>query len=158
MKLKSWPYYEAWKVIWGKDRATGKTAEDILEAVNEMERECANKPDDCPVGDYHVDLEDMLAKDNGDDSFFEQQPNPVQDNKVKKRKSNDAIEQVCTLLGEVSRNTNARLEALASRFGYDNDLGKARTEVFDKLAIVPDLSLDEKFDVCDILAEKVEKL
>ncbi|KAG6384058.1 hypothetical protein SASPL_156146 [Salvia splendens] len=33
---KSWPYYDAWKEIFGKDRANGEGAEDILEAVNNI--------------------------------------------------------------------------------------------------------------------------
>ncbi|KAL1548669.1 hypothetical protein AAHA92_16873 [Salvia divinorum] len=32
MRTKAWPFWEVWKVIFGKDRANGETAEDMVES------------------------------------------------------------------------------------------------------------------------------
>lgn len=151
--------YDDWKEIFGKDRANGEGAEDILEAVNEMEHEYANTHEDYIPRDYHVSLDEILSADKGENSFSQsQQPDEVPKNKAKKRKSSDGIETVCTLLKEISRNTNSRLETLANRIGYDYDVGKARKEVSEKLGAVPGLLKGEKYILCGILADKVERL
>ncbi|XP_057770560.1 uncharacterized protein LOC130990358 [Salvia miltiorrhiza] len=36
MHYKAWPMFEAWKEVFGKDRATGEQAEDVMDAYNEM--------------------------------------------------------------------------------------------------------------------------
>lgn len=39
MRYKSWPYYEVWQEIFGKDRANGEAAEDLLDAYNAIGEE-----------------------------------------------------------------------------------------------------------------------
>ncbi|KAL6503131.1 hypothetical protein OROHE_023760 [Orobanche hederae] len=36
MRYKSWPYYDSWQEIFGKDRANGEAAEDIPDAYHAM--------------------------------------------------------------------------------------------------------------------------
>lgn len=36
MRFKSWPYYEDWCEIFGKDRATGENSESFVDAVNNV--------------------------------------------------------------------------------------------------------------------------
>ncbi|KAG8374528.1 hypothetical protein BUALT_Bualt10G0004300 [Buddleja alternifolia] len=36
MRYKTWPHYPKWIDIFGKDRATGEVAEDLMEAVNDL--------------------------------------------------------------------------------------------------------------------------
>ncbi|XP_042057853.1 uncharacterized protein LOC121802287 [Salvia splendens] len=62
MRYKSWPLWEEWKIIFGKDRATGGTSETIGEAVN-------NNTSDEPItsigesGDYYLSFEDFLGNE-----------------------------------------------------------------------------------------------
>lgn len=56
MRFKSWPFYHDWNEIFGRDRATGEQAEDLVAAVNELISK-ETQPD--------VDLV------NGIDGFFE---------------------------------------------------------------------------------------
>ena len=54
--------------------------------------------------------------------------------------------------------TNSRLEVIAARIGYEFDMGKAQSEVFDKLGTVEGLTLGERYELCDILSEKSQRL
>ncbi|KAG6394855.1 hypothetical protein SASPL_145445 [Salvia splendens] len=62
MRTRSWPYWEDWKVIFGKDRANGGHAEWVADAA-------ANSSPDAPVteigesSDYHPSFEDFLGYD-----------------------------------------------------------------------------------------------
>ena len=39
LRNKSWPFYEDWLIIFGKDRATGEFAESAADAVENMDKE-----------------------------------------------------------------------------------------------------------------------
>ncbi|XP_057777266.1 uncharacterized protein LOC130995830 [Salvia miltiorrhiza] len=36
MRFKSWPMFEDWKEVFGKDRANGSNAEDVMEGMHKM--------------------------------------------------------------------------------------------------------------------------
>lgn len=62
MRYKSWPYYDAWQEIFGKDRANGEAAEDLLDAYNAL------KDDDisshgATEGNYEFHMEDISEKE-----------------------------------------------------------------------------------------------
>ncbi|KAL1566833.1 hypothetical protein AAHA92_02390 [Salvia divinorum] len=69
--------------------------------------------------------------------------------------SDDALME---FLANLHAETNSRLEVISSRIGYEFDLGKARQDVFDKLGTVEGLTLDERYDLCDILGDKSQRL
>lgn len=68
MRNKSWPYLEAWREIFGKDRATGESAEDILDAVNELERE-ENTTGFDTGGHHNVSYEDYFDVEGADENI-----------------------------------------------------------------------------------------
>lgn len=158
MRYKSWPYYEVWKEIFGKDRANGEAAEDLQDAWNEMRHE-----DVSPLGgtyaDYEFSTEDLNEKEGADDSTSQNlKTAPMPSEKQKKRKMSADMQGVVEVLGEIGRNTDARLASLAQRIGYEFDISKARKEAFDKLGSIPSLSLEQRFNVCEILGKNVEKM
>ncbi|KAK6164105.1 hypothetical protein DH2020_000969 [Rehmannia glutinosa] len=51
MRNKSWPFYNDWVMIFGKDRATGEHAEDFTDALNHV-----LNGQSIPQVDYHVNL------------------------------------------------------------------------------------------------------
>ena len=61
-------------------------------------------------------------------------------------------------LGNLLAETNSRLEVIATRIGYEFDLGKARREVFNKLGTVEGLTQDERYDLCEILKKESQWL
>ena len=58
MRHKSWPFWETWKLIFGKDRAQGTTTEDIPDAA-ERARPQGTYGSECNENDYHPSLDDI---------------------------------------------------------------------------------------------------
>lgn len=157
----SWPLLDDWKMIFGKDRANGDTAELVMDAVNELLQNHNLESAHNDKQDKFEGMADNVNNDIGEDSVC--QSTKMKESSLpskKKQKTTDKgyKHNVCELLKEIHRDTNARLESLASRIGYQADLGKARKEVFDLLEGIPGLSLNDKFFVCDFLADKVAYL
>ncbi|KAK6126651.1 hypothetical protein DH2020_039598 [Rehmannia glutinosa] len=49
MRNKSWPFYNDWVMIFGKDRATGEHAEDFTEALNHVLNGMSIPQEDTPI-------------------------------------------------------------------------------------------------------------
>lgn len=62
------------------------------------------------------------------------------------------------VMSEIGRKTDDRLATLAEGIGYEARLGKARKEAFQLLGTSPSLSIDDRFDVCEILGNHQDKL
>ncbi|KAG6436803.1 hypothetical protein SASPL_101705 [Salvia splendens] len=138
MRNKSWPLWEQWTVIFGKDRASGGT-----DGAREVHMHNVAHNDD-PSNDYHVSLEDLFdepiippvttTNTQQDESTGQsQQPVPTQRETVKKCKaaSSDA----------------ALLEFLANLH-----------DVFEKLRCVAGLTMVQRYELCNILADKPQRL
>ncbi|KAG6423820.1 hypothetical protein SASPL_114223 [Salvia splendens] len=54
--------------------------------------------------------------------------------------------------------TNARLEVISSKIGYDFDLGQSCQAVYDKLGGVEGLTIAQKYRLCNILGDKPQSL
>ncbi|KAG6387427.1 hypothetical protein SASPL_152614 [Salvia splendens] len=61
-------------------------------------------------------------------------------------------------LGNLHEKTDARLEMISKRIGYEFDMGQARQEVFDKFGIVEGLTLPQRYRMCNILGDKSQRL
>ncbi|XP_057777941.1 uncharacterized protein LOC130996661 [Salvia miltiorrhiza] len=164
-RYKSWPYLEDWKLIFGKDRATGDEAEDLMEAAHDMYRKIdLSQLND--GGDYHVSLEDIFENDISCDNVSQtrnrEESKPVEQeaptSSKKRRRSVGFDDKFFEALHEVGRGTESRLETISSRMGYDFDVSKARKEVFAKLSGIPGLSQTDKFEIYNMLAKEVELL
>ncbi|KAL1560224.1 hypothetical protein AAHA92_10464 [Salvia divinorum] len=101
LRTKSWPYYESWKIIFGKDRASGITTEDILDAYDNLDP--IEKVATNGVGvDYNFGLDDLVDTDAGldrvspavmtDSGFSCARETPPMETTSKKRKHRDALE------------------------------------------------------------------
>ncbi|KAG6433865.1 hypothetical protein SASPL_105484 [Salvia splendens] len=167
MRWKSWPYWNDWKYIFGKDRASGGGAEGVSEAdKNFVQEELAGDAEG--YGDYHVFLDEILsdepfhptvAAEPGEGSTSRsQQENPPPKKCSRKRKGSDEGDGLLKLLSKLHAETNSRLDTLSSRIGYDMDLGKARKEIFRHLDNMPELSDAQKYDVCDIIGKENSRL
>lgn len=158
MRHKSWPYYEDWKEIFGKDRATGENAEDIAEAWNDIRTAEPLGPDgDTPI-ENEFSFENEVNTADYDQISQSARDEQLPRNNGKKPKVNDALQGVCELLSEMNQATNTRLEHLANRIGYEFDMGKARQETFEQLGDIPGLSQEDRFILCELIAFKAERL
>ncbi|XP_057767907.1 uncharacterized protein LOC130988150 [Salvia miltiorrhiza] len=158
MRKKSWPYLDDWSEIFGKDRATGDGAEDIMEAAHEMYRNI-DLTEPHVDGDYHVTLDDMYETTDAADSVSQSfKPAPEVRAPARKRKRDDGVDKMYAALSEITSMTGEHLNTIASRMGYDFDISKARKEVFAQLGSIPGLTLTDKFEITDLLAKEVERL
>ncbi|XP_047955868.1 uncharacterized protein LOC125201697 [Salvia hispanica] len=65
---------------------------------------------------------------------------------------------VIALLGKMHEDTNVTLLHLFTRIGHEVDLSKTRRELFNLLGNIPDLSLTDKFVVCETLGGNPARL
>ncbi|XP_057801014.1 uncharacterized protein LOC131016339 isoform X1 [Salvia miltiorrhiza] len=129
-----------------------------MDAVTNMYR-CDIEPLNMHDEEYHVNLEDITENDVSEESASQCKRSGGTSTKgTKKRKHMDESRGVYEFLGEISRTTNQRLVELNQRVGYEFDIGEARKIVFDQVSLIPGLSLDEIFDITELIAYKVERL
>ncbi|KAL1553434.1 hypothetical protein AAHA92_14112 [Salvia divinorum] len=167
MREKSWPYWNDWKYIFGKDRASGGASEWVTQVEKNVQQEDIIADND-GSGDYHVFLDDILAEEHvhftggseaGEHSSSNTQKEPFVAKKASRnRKGTDEGEGLLKLLGKLHAETNARLDTLSTRIGYDMDLGKARQEIFRHLDNMPGLSAAQRYDICDIIGKENSRL
>ncbi|XP_057811850.1 uncharacterized protein LOC131026093 [Salvia miltiorrhiza] len=123
-----------------------------MEATHDMYR----KIDLSPLndgGDYHVSLDDIfendITGDNVSQTRNQEESIPVETeaptSSKKRRRSGGFDDKFFEALHEVGRGSEARLETISCRMGYDFDVSKARKEVNAKLSGIPSLSQNDKF-------------
>ncbi|KAG6414049.1 hypothetical protein SASPL_126766 [Salvia splendens] len=107
MHDKPWPLWELWKQIFGKDRATGGGAAALARLLGKRGML------------YHRTSSQAKIGLNG-------RTGSTQRTTRVKRKTDAADANLMDFLGNLHAETNARLEMISSRIGYEFDLGKAR--------------------------------
>ena len=113
MRHKSWPFWEAWNVIFGKDRANGGEAEDVAESAKRL-RAQQSVGSQCYANDYHPSLEntpvnnaDPLAYDadiNDTGSGNDDKQTSTNKSASLKRKNMSSDDKLMEFLGYLHRN------------------------------------------------------
>ncbi|KAL8481300.1 hypothetical protein ACS0TY_027717 [Phlomoides rotata] len=160
MRNKPWPYYDDWCEIFGKDRATGEHAEDIMDAVNNMNS--SNTPSETgsqfngPINDLGDDTEN---NENTSVCHAEGEDTPRSGKRVRKRPSLDGeTSSIITTLGGFLENTESRLGEIAQRIGYEQDVAMSRKEVFQIIDTVEGLNIQQKLRVSEYFVLSNERL
>ncbi|KAK6137430.1 hypothetical protein DH2020_028853 [Rehmannia glutinosa] len=161
MRNKSWPFYNDWVMIFGKDRATGEHAEDFTDALNHVMNGQSN-----PQDDYHVNLEnlsDNCEYETETQSNCQAESTPQMSASGKKgaggkRKSSDGVDPLYEIMRTFCQSTDARLGDIAKRIGYEYDVSIARKEVFGVVGNMQGLSLRDKLLVSKLLVKNTEDL
>ncbi|XP_042054260.1 uncharacterized protein LOC121799018 isoform X1 [Salvia splendens] len=167
MRNKSWPLWETWKTIFGKDRASGLAAEEIGAAAKSLRAQFAGGSQ-VNENDYHLSFEDFIPEPYTPVSNNNELHDDSSDNSGKqasttktippKRKKPSPDAELMEFLGNLHERTDARLEMISKRIGYEFDMGQARQEVFDKLGTVEGLTLPQRNRLCNILGDKPQRL
>ncbi|KAG6392976.1 hypothetical protein SASPL_147206 [Salvia splendens] len=127
MRNKSWPYWEDWKTIFGKDRD-----EQIDDGLN-----------------FEAATEVQVA-----DSDTKSVKSPVSTKKNRrKRKAEEVLESMLDVMTKIHEDTSDCLQTLSTRIGYDFDLSAKRVEISKMLEEIPLLSKKHKFMALDILVK-----
>ncbi|XP_042054475.1 uncharacterized protein LOC121799200 [Salvia splendens] len=75
-----------------------------------------------------------------------------------KHKRGDALDGLIDVIGKLHEDTNARLDRLLARIGYEFDVTKARKDVFHMMGLIPRLTLSQVFIASDAILARVERL
>ncbi|KAG6391009.1 hypothetical protein SASPL_148755 [Salvia splendens] len=140
MQNKSWPLWETWKTIFSKDRASWVAAEEI-DFIPEPYTPVSN----------HNEVHDHSSDNSG------KQVSTTKTIPPNRKKPSPDVE-LMEFLGNLHERTDARLEMISKCIGYEFDMGQARQKVFDKLGTVEDLTLPQRYRVCNILGDKPQRL
>ncbi|KAG6389136.1 hypothetical protein SASPL_150595 [Salvia splendens] len=167
MRNKSWPLWETWKTIFGKDRASGLAAEEVGAAAKSVRAQVSGGSQ-VYENDYHPSFEDFITepytpvstnnevRDDSSDNSGKQTSTTKTIPRKSKKPSPDS--DLMEFLGNLHERTDARLEMISKRIGYEFDMGQARQEVFDKLCTVDGLTLAQRYRLCNILGDKPQRL
>ncbi|KAG6404462.1 hypothetical protein SASPL_136710 [Salvia splendens] len=155
------------QTIFGKDRASGMAAEEIGAAAKSLRAQVSGSSQ-VNENDYHPSFEDFIPEpytplsntnevpiDSSDNSGKHKSTSKPVPRKIKKPSPNSELME---FLGNLHERTDARLEMISKRIGYEFDMGQARQEVFDKLGTVEGLTLSQRYRLCNILGDKPQRL
>ncbi|KAL8458290.1 hypothetical protein ACS0TY_035967 [Phlomoides rotata] len=168
LRHKEWPYFVDWIDIFGKYRATGETAEEVPKAIGEMDGPNVNNPnvnntqESNDANEPGINKNPTQAQEEQEENSASRKgkgvPRSRSANKKRRFVSDQSDPGLTKLFGEFCKNTGDRLETIASRIGYDHDLGVARKQIYEQLGNIYGLSIKDKLDVSKIIGGKVETL
>lgn len=168
MHNKSWSIIEDWKEIFGKDRADGAKIIDVGDAAAKPYGNKAEQGED-GVSSQHMTLDELFPDEVFPESFL---PEMVDENRsvtqgatptpkplkkiLKKRKMDDKLDGIITLMTRIHEDTNERLKEISTRIVYDFDLSTKRAEIFDQMQGIPGLTLKQQFYISKKLVKEPE--
>ncbi|KAL1557052.1 hypothetical protein AAHA92_10867 [Salvia divinorum] len=168
MRNKSWPYWEDWNIIFGKDRASGVRVEDVSCADEILYGRSTSVADESQpnLTSYNLDdffTEEQIQEGLNHEALGESETksvkSPVSEKKnSRKRKPEEVLESILDVMTKMHEDTSDRLQTLSNRIGYDFDLSAKRVEVSKMLDGIPLLTKKHKFMACDILVKEPERL
>ncbi|KAG6382229.1 hypothetical protein SASPL_158138 [Salvia splendens] len=166
MRNKAWPQIEDWKEVFGNDRAGGAIPRRSLPpgVLPEMIDESQSTTEGDGVGagggvgaGTGTGSGSVAAAGSGSGAHPATVEAPKVPKKVvRKRKMEDIIDGVLSLMSQIHTDTNDRLKEISTRIGYDFDLSTKRTEVFDQLKDIPGLTLKQQFYISKKLVKEPE--
>ncbi|KAG8380696.1 hypothetical protein BUALT_Bualt06G0042800 [Buddleja alternifolia] len=174
MRYKSWPYYDSWCEVFGKDRANGTGAEDFHDAPNGVlhNESQPQTPNDVlhnesqPQTPLGPNLEDMDTtytpgvEEVGTTSFCQAGSSSTtkQAKKGKRKKDDGVIGPIMEGINKFTDKTDSRLGEIVSNMGHEYDLTRKCEAVFDIVNQISDLTLDEKLVATNMIAKNTQVL
>ncbi|KAL8478611.1 hypothetical protein ACS0TY_030480 [Phlomoides rotata] len=151
MRAKSWPYYESWVDIFGKDRATGEHVVDPIDIVNEMMNNTVEQE-----GETGERCDVFTTKNHGvDENTFVAQPSQSGFKTSAKGKKCKIMDQSMSAfvetIGEYMKGSDETFITIAQRMGSEYDAKVAQTTLNDVMKLIPGLSMRGKLKVSDEL-------
>ncbi|KAL8540983.1 hypothetical protein ACS0TY_002314 [Phlomoides rotata] len=154
----SFPYYEHWLNIFGKDRATGENVVDPIDMVNLFFN---NAPEE--EGDNVTKCDDKFATPTvdvvGDQSICK--PSGSKINNVLGKKRKGIPNEICVLvdtLGDFMKSTDESFKSLADRMVPEQEKKVPHMILNDIMTRIPGLSLQDKLKGSDELIRNKNRL
>ncbi|XP_012839985.1 PREDICTED: uncharacterized protein LOC105960374 isoform X2 [Erythranthe guttata] len=176
MRFKSWPYYSDWTIIFGKDRATGESAEALFDAVNDLTKQ--DKPaSDASMGGENIPFVTGSPNDNESENMSSMHGEAYMSTlngegtststqrrgkkKMNKRPRSDDLEaRMVDMMADMAKifaETKTSLGELAQRIGFDHDASSTRRKVLDALTPLF-LSVEDKIKVAKVVCGSANEL
>ncbi|KAL8550434.1 hypothetical protein ACS0TY_009026 [Phlomoides rotata] len=158
MRFKSWPYYEHWLNIFGKDRATGEHAVDAMDFVNELLRDSKEEDNSTCMKDNACTRNTEQVAENT--SINVPSDSAVNSGKGKKRKgSMNEIGALVDTLGNFMNKTDDSFISLSNRMAPpEHDAKLARTNLNVIMKRIPGISVKDKLKVSDELVQNTARM
>ncbi|XP_042024830.1 uncharacterized protein LOC121771989 [Salvia splendens] len=169
MRNKSWPMFNDWKEIFGKDRADGLNVMDTGEAVQKIYGSKADAgsssaksspmtldelfPDEVFTGGVVPEMVDESTSAPAPARLPARVPTKLY---PKKRKAEDKMDSVLAMMNRIHEDTNERLKDISNRIGYEFDISTKRTEVFNQLKGMAGLTIKQQFYAAKKLVKEPE--
>ncbi|KAL8479894.1 hypothetical protein ACS0TY_026729 [Phlomoides rotata] len=160
MRYKPWPLYDDWNEIFGTDRANGRAAEDVIDAVTDIRNESVPdlgdqdvNPTPTPPDEAPVDM-DVASETPGVDNSVA----PKISGKKRGVSDSTMADRLCDVLGKFCKSSDDRIGSLVRVIGDDADIGNSRKDLFNVLGDIDDLNEDERIDASHYFAKNADCL
>ncbi|KAL8503743.1 hypothetical protein ACS0TY_022456 [Phlomoides rotata] len=158
MRHKSFPYYEHWMDIFGKDRATRENVADPIDIMNSYLNDAPEEE-----GENVTKCGEKLGKDTIDGAEDQSvcKPSGSNINNVVGKKRKGIPSEICTLvdsLGDFIKSTDESFKSLADLMGAEQDKKSPRTNLNGIMNHIPDLSLQDKLKGSEELIRNKKRL
>ncbi|KAG8376454.1 hypothetical protein BUALT_Bualt09G0065000 [Buddleja alternifolia] len=163
MRWKSWPYYDSWCEIFGKDRANGNGAEDFHDAfVGVIHTKTETQSQSPPA----TNLEDI---DTPDTPLAEEvattpvcEPGSSTTTKPasegKRKLSEGIVGPIMEGLNNFTKKTDSRLSNIIGKMGHGHELTRKCEFVYHIVNEIPDLTLDDKLVAINMIVKNTQVL
>ncbi|CAA0818527.1 Unknown protein [Striga hermonthica] len=164
LRKKSFPYFNDWAKIFGKDRARGENAQSFEDAANDIpEHDMEDQPEsdneDVPV--QQNPHEDSPGIRMGSTSGTESGSHGGADKRLKSGKKKGVgqwEDRFLDIMQTFSQNTKETLKGIACSLGVAYEKEKKRNAVFDALSDMHFLSKEDKMVVTMRLCKNAQEL
>lgn len=165
MRYKAWPLYNDWVIVFGRDRATGDTAHPIQVTLNNLANKEAQDTPTMVHDDFGDNNNDMNESCGMSFSAGESQNSEATKSRVKRKKNTYRLNpevrddpQLIEMMSTFISSVHSQIGELISKVGHEHDVSEARKNLFDALAPIPYLTVDQKFEVSKFICSNEQYL
>ncbi|KAG8390603.1 hypothetical protein BUALT_Bualt01G0100700 [Buddleja alternifolia] len=161
MRWKSWPYYNSWCEIFGKDRANGNGAEDFHDAfVGVIHTKTETQPQSPPATNLEdIDtLDTPLAEEVATTLVCEPDSSTTTKptSKDKCKLSEGIVGPIMEGLNNFTEKTDSRLGDIIRKMGHEHELTRKCESVYHIVNEILDLTLDDKLVATNMIVKNTQ--
>ncbi|KAL0408307.1 UNVERIFIED_CONTAM: hypothetical protein Sradi_1765100 [Sesamum radiatum] len=167
---KSWPFFTAWREIFGKDRAVGEVTVEAHPTVNndDSEKDTETQSYYVPTAEWCPDLgcvgnDNSVIGDNVENTKVSgtstaSQKKPTSSGKKRKNRNREADDGLTEAVNTFCDTAKQHLGELSKKLFVDYDEIEKRAAVFGAVCNVPGIDLNDQICVSDRLVENPKKM
>ncbi|KAL0401316.1 UNVERIFIED_CONTAM: hypothetical protein Slati_4161500 [Sesamum latifolium] len=170
MRYKSWPFFSAWREIFGKDRAVGEVTVEVHPTVNDTDTEAETETQEyyvptaewCP-GVGYIGNDNGTPGDNQENvdrnaTSTASQKKPTSSGKKRKRRVPVADDGLTDAVNTFCDTANQRLSEISKKLFVDYEEVEKRSTVYAIVGNIPGIDLNDQILISDRLVENSKKM